>query len=274
MKTLSVNHSVFYVALLSLLLNVAGCATQAEEDVTIATTASTTAQDVKQHSKPQREFPELNKPSKDPKAITSVYDPLEPFNRSMYNFNARFDRYVFLPVVAGYEFVTPDIAQTGVSNFFNNLAEVKYLINNALQGKASSSGVTASRFVINSTVGVLGLWDPATKMGLFVREEDFGQTLGKWGVGNGPYLVLPFFGPSTLRDTGGLAFDYAVNQEIDLLDLNDDANKDGTRIALGLLQAIDTRKNTKFRYYETGSPFEYSLVRYMYIQMRDVQIEK
>jgi phospholipid-binding lipoprotein MlaA len=111
-------------------------------------------------------------------------------------------------------------------------------------------------------------------MGLFVRDEDFGQTLGKWGVDNGPYLVLPFFGPSTLRDTGGLAFDYAVNQEIDILDLNDDANKDGARIALGLLQAIDTRKNTKFRYYETGSPFEYSLVRYMYIQMRDVQIEK
>ena len=274
MKTLSVNHSVFYVALLSLLLNVAGCATQAEEKITVATTASTTAQDVKQHSKPQREFPELNKPSKDPKAITSVYDPLEPFNRSMYNFNAGFDHYVFLPVVAGYEFITPDIAQTGVTNFFNNLAEVKYLINNALQGKVSSSGVTASRFVINSTVGVLGLWDPATKMGLFVREEDFGQTLGKWGVGNGPYLVLPFFGPSTLRDTGGLAFDYAVNQEIDILDLNDDANKDGIRIGLGVLQAIDTRKTTKFRYYETGSPFEYSLVRYMYIQMRDVQIEK
>lgn len=274
MKNLSVNHSLFYVVVLSLLLNIAGCATQAEKNITIATTASTTAQDVRQHSAPQRDFPELRKPPTDPKAITAVYDPLEPFNRSMYNFNARFDRYVFLPVVAGYEFITPDIAQTGVTNFFNNLAEVKYLINNALQGKVSSSGVTLSRFAINSTVGVLGLWDPATKMGLFVRQEDFGQTLGKWGVDSGPYLVLPFFGPSTLRDTGGLAFDYGVNQEIDILDLNDDANKDGTRIGLGVLQAIDTRKTTKFRYYETGSPFEYSLVRYMYIQMRDVQIQK
>ena len=274
MKNLSRNCSVFYIVLLSLLLNIAGCATPAEEVITVADNASTTAQDVKQHSKPQREFPELNKPAKDPKAITSVYDPLEPFNRRMYNFNAGFDHYVFLPVVAGYEFVTPDIAQTGVSNFFNNLAEVKYLINNLLQGELRDSGITLSRFAINSTAGVLGLWDPATAMEIYKREEDFGQTLGKWGVNNGPYLVLPFFGPSTLRDTGGLALDYAVNQEIDLLDLNDDANKDGARLGLGVLQAIDTRKTTKFRYYETGSPFEYSLVRYMYIQMRDVQIQK
>lgn len=271
---LSRSHSMFYIVLLSLLLNAAGCATPAEESSTIASVASTTAQDVKQHSKPQREFPELNKPAKDPKAITSVYDPLEPFNRTMYNFNAGFDHYVFLPVVSGYEFVMPDIAETGVSNFFNNLAEVKYLINNALQGKARSSGVTLSRFAINSTVGVLGLWDPATQMGLFKREEDFGQTLGKWGVGNGPYLVLPFFGPSTLRDTSGLAFDYVVSSEIDILNLSDDANKDDIRISLGVLQAIDTRKTTKFRYYETGSPFEYSLVRYLYTQMRDVQIDK
>ena len=274
MKNISSNHYAFHAVLLSLFLAVTGCASQAEKSSSVASTANTTAQDVNKHSAPQRNFPELRKPPTDPKSIVAVYDPLEPFNRSMYNFNAGFDRYVFLPVVAGYEFGTPDIAQTGVTNFFNNLGEIKNLINNALQGKARSSGVTASRFVINSTVGVLGVWDPATKMGLFVREEDFGQTLGKWGVDNGPYLVLPFFGPSTLRDTGGLAFDYAVNQEIALLDLNDNANKDGTRIALGLLQAIDTRKNTKFRYYETGSPFEYSLVRYMYIQMRDVQIEK
>jgi phospholipid-binding lipoprotein MlaA len=274
MKNISNNYCVLHAVLLSLLLNIAGCATSTEESSAIASTANTTAQDVKKHSAPQREFPELKKPSKDLKAITSVYDPIEPFNRSMYNFNAGFDHYVFLPVVAGYEFITPDIAQTGVTNFFNNLAEVKYLVNNLLQGEMRDSGVTVSRFALNSTVGVLGVWDPATKMGLFVREEDFGQTLGKWGVHNGPYLVLPFFGPSTLRDTGGLAFDYAVNQGIDVLDLSDDANKDGTRIALGVLQAIDTRKTTQFRYYETGSPFEYSLVRYMYIQMRDVQIEK
>ncbi|HQQ75442.1 MAG TPA: hypothetical protein PK031_09855, partial [Pseudomonadales bacterium] len=86
MKNLSVNHSLFYVVVLSLLLNIAGCATQAEKNITIATTASTRAQDVNKHSAPQRDFPELRKPPTDPKAITAVYDPLEPFNRSMYNF--------------------------------------------------------------------------------------------------------------------------------------------------------------------------------------------
>jgi phospholipid-binding lipoprotein MlaA len=258
MSTLSRSHRAFHAVALLLLLGVAGCATEPTQT----------------YSKPKRDFPELRKPPTDPKAIVGIYDPLEPFNRSMYNFNAGFDHYVFLPVVAGYEFVMPDIAQTGVSNFFNNLGEIKNLINNALQGEVLDSGVTLSRFAINSTVGVLGVWDPATKMGLFVREEDFGQTLGKWGVNNGPYLVLPFFGPSTIRDAGGLAFDYGANQKIDLLDLNDDANKDGIRVSLTALQAIDARKTTKFRYYETGSPFEYSLVRYMYIQMRDVQIGK
>ena len=258
MKPFSRTRFALHAALLCLATGLAGCATNPEPV----------------YSKPQRDFPELKKPPTDPRAIVAVYDPLEPFNRTMYNFNAGFDRYVFLPVVSGYEYVMPDFAETGVTNFFNNLAEVKYLINNVLQGEVKDSGVTLSRFAINSTVGVLGVWDPATKMELFVREEDFGQTLGKWGVGNGPYLVLPFFGPSTIRDAGGLAFDYAANTEIDLLDLNDDANKDGIRVPLTALQAIDARKTTKFRYYETGSPFEYSLVRYLYIQMRDVQIEK
>jgi phospholipid-binding lipoprotein MlaA len=258
MKTISGIHYMIQAAALMLLLGMAGCATEPTQT----------------YSKPKRDFPELRKPPTDPKAIAAVYDPLEPFNRSMYNFNAGFDHYVFLPVVTGYEYVMPDFAETGVTNFFSNLAEVKHLINNVLQGEAKDSGVTLSRFAINSTVGVLGLWDPATKMGLFVREEDFGQTMGKWGVNNGPYLVLPFFGPSTIRDAGGLAFDYTVNTGIDLLDMNDDGNKDGIRAPLTALQAIDARKTTKFRYYETGSPFEYSLVRYVYIQMRDVQIKK
>ena len=161
-----------------------------------------------------------------------------------------------------------------MTNFLNNLREVKYLINNLAQAKFTNSGVTLSRFVVNSTIGIAGLWDPATRMGLYVRKEDFGQTLGYWGVGTGPYLVLPIFGPSSVRDAGGFAFDFAVDNEIDLLDLNDDANKDDLRIALTTLRAIDTRKNTKFRYYETGSPFEYTLVRFAYMRMREVQVEK
>ncbi len=123
-------------------------------------------------------------------------------------------------------------------------------------------------------MGVLGLWDPATRWGIYKRDEDFGQTLGRWGVARGPYIVLPFFGPSSLRDTGGLVFDSAVKTGVDALDVNDDANKDGVRLGLSALESVDIRKNTRFRYYETGSPFEYSLVRYTYLRMREVQVKK
>lgn len=241
--------------------------------VTITACASDPAPQT-QYTPPKRQFPELAGKPIDSRAIVGVYDPWEKFNRSMYNFNAGFDRYVFLPVVSGYETITPDIAQQGVTNFFSNLGEVSNFVNNVLQGEVKDSGVTLGRFALNTTVGVLGLWDPATKLGIYQRKEDFGQTLGRWGVGDGPYLVLPILGPSTLRDTSGLAFDYSVENAVDALDVNEDANKDGLRIALDTLQAVDKRKNTKFRYYETGSPFEYSLVRYAYEKMRAVEIQK
>ncbi len=206
--------------------------------------------------------------------ILDVYDPWEPFNRAMYNFNSGFDRYVFLPLVSGYRTVTPDPVETGVSNFFENLREIKYFFNNLLQGELSDSGITLGRFAVNSTVGLLGFFDPATAMGMYSRPEDFGQTLGVWGVGKGPYLVLPIFGPSNLRDTTGLVTDAVIERNMDLFDWKNDANNDGERLAFALLRAIDTRKNTAFRYYETGSPFEYELIRYASTRVREVQIEK
>ncbi|MBQ0718755.1 MAG: VacJ family lipoprotein [Gammaproteobacteria bacterium] len=209
-----------------------------------------------------------------PEKALLIYDPWEPMNRGIYNFNARFDRAIFLPTVKAYRAVTPDIVESGVTNFFSNLGEVNNFINNVFQLQLKSSGITLWRFVVNSTVGVAGLWDPASKFGLYEQQEDFGQTLGYWGVGSGPYLVLPFLGPSSLRDAAGLGVDYAVNTEVDLLNLNDDANKDDIRLGLGLLNVVDTRKNTAFRYYETGSPFEYELVRYAHGQLRDIQVEK
>lgn len=254
--TLKNNFSIRSAALILALL-LAGCASAPPKET----------------SAPKRQLP-AQKDIPAEHSMIAINDPLEIFNRTMYNFNARFDRYVFLPVVSGYETVMPDIAEQGVSNFFNNLREVKYFINNLAQAKFTNSGVTLGRFVINSTVGIAGLWDPATRMGLYTRPEDFGQTLGYWGVGSGPYLVLPIFGPSSVRDAGGLAFDFAVDNEIDLLNVNDDANKDDIRIALTTLRAIDTRKNTRFRYYETGTPFEYTLVRFAYLRMRQVQVEK
>jgi phospholipid-binding lipoprotein MlaA len=209
-----------------------------------------------------------------PESTLSVYDPWEPMNRAIYNFNSGFDHYVFLPVVKGYDTVTPEVVQSGVSNFFSNLMEVRNLFNNMLQFRVKDSGITLGRFVINTTVGVAGLWDPASKIGMHEKREDFGQTLGVWGVGSGPYLVVPFLGPSSLRDTGGFGVDYAVRYNVDLLDTKNDANKDGIRIAADLLMAIDTRKNVAFRYHETGSPFEYELVRYAYGEMRKIEIEK
>lgn len=207
-------------------------------------------------------------------SVLAVEDPLEAFNRRMYNFNAGFDRVVFLPVVRGYQWVMPDFAERGVRNFFGNLLEIRNFLNNALQLQGGDSVVTLGRFVINTTVGLGGLFDPATRMGMLVRKEDFGQTLGRWGVGAGPYLVLPLLGPSGLRDTGGLAVDFAVQYAIDPLNVNDDSSKDDERIALNLLNAVDTRANIAFRYYQTGSPFEYVLVRYAYTRMREVEIER
>lgn len=204
----------------------------------------------------------------------TVYDPWEPMNRAIYNFNAAFDGYVFLPVVKGYRTVMPDVVETGVSNFFSNLKEVRYFFNNLLQLRLKDSGITLGRFVINSTVGVAGIWDPASMIGIYEKSEDFGQTLGYWGVGNGPYLVMPFLGPSSLRDAGGFGVDYAMSYNLDILNVKNDGNKDDIRIASDLLNAIDTRTHVAFRYYETGSPFEYELIRFTYKEFREIEIEK
>lgn len=134
-------------------------------------------------------------------------DPWEGFNRRVFAFNEAVDRAVLRPVARGYRTVTPQPVQTGVGNFFSNLGEVRTALNSLLQGKPANAGLATSRFVINSTVGIAGLWDFATHMGITVEDEDFGQTLGVWGVSEGPYLVLPFLGPSTVRDTAGLPLD-------------------------------------------------------------------
>ncbi len=134
-------------------------------------------------------------------------DPLEPMNRAIHSFNEGLDRHVMKPVAQGYQAVMPGFAQTGVRNFFSNLNDVTVLANDILQFKLESSTSDVLRISINSTFGFLGLLDIASEMGLHKHNEDFGQTLGRWGVGNGPYLVLPFFGPSSFRDGAGLWVD-------------------------------------------------------------------
>ncbi|WP_300455673.1 VacJ family lipoprotein [Desulfobacula sp.] len=207
-------------------------------------------------------------------AIADAYDPWEGFNRSMYNFNYGFDKYVFLPVVSGYEFIMPNFLEDCVSNFFKNVGEFKNLTNSILQFKGGASVKTLGRFIVNTTIGIGGLFDPATKMGLPRQNEDFGQTLGVYGLGAGPYLVLPIFGPSSLRDTIGLIGDSAaraaVYDWIDPMENVDD--EDSILLGISALEAIDARHLQSFRYYEAGSPFEYELIRFLYLSKRKLDV--
>ncbi|UJJ31377.1 MlaA family lipoprotein [Halopseudomonas maritima] len=128
-------------------------------------------------------------------------DPWERFNRVSFRFNDTLDRYAVKPVAKGYKAVTPEFFRDGVGNFFHNLQEPMNFLNNSLQGKFNEAGVDVSRFLFNTLLGGLGVVDVATPMGLERNDEDLGQTLGYWGVESGPYLMLPFLGPNTLRDT-------------------------------------------------------------------------
>ncbi len=199
----------------------------------------------------------------------NVYDPIENWNRRVYHFNYRFDEWVFLPVVNGYRYVTPGFLRSGVSNFFSNLGDVPNLVNSLLQLKGKRSLEITGRLLLNTTVGVAGLWDPATKMGLPHQTEDFGQTLGFYGVPAGPYLVLPVFGPSNLRDTTGLLFDYGAESQINFLNVSQESSR---HPEIWALRAVDKRYTTSFRYGSLDSPFEYEKVRYIYTESRKLQI--
>ena len=135
-------------------------------------------------------------------------DPFESFNRSMFDFNEGVDKYAFKPVAKGYNYVMPSIASKGVSNFFSNIDDIVVFFNQLLQFKFGEATATSARFVFNSTFGLLGLIDVASHMDLHKYNEDFGQTLAVWGVPSGPYLVLPFLGSLSVRDSAGLAVDW------------------------------------------------------------------
>ncbi len=138
-------------------------------------------------------------------------DALESYNRAMFAFNDAVDKAVFKPVAKVYRRVLPEPVTTSVGNFFSNLNDVVVLVNSLLQFKLHQAAMNSSRIVFNTTFGVAGLFDVATRMELPKQREDFGQTLGYWGFGEGPYLVLPFLGPSTARDSVGLIGDFFTN---------------------------------------------------------------
>ena len=161
-------------------------------------------------------------------------DPLEGFNRAMYTFNDKMDRYILKPVAKGYRAVTPKPVRRGISNFFSNLREPIVMLNNLLQGKPADAVSDLSRFVFNSTFGIFGLFDVASKMDLPKHNEDFGQTLAVWGVGDGAYLVLPFFGPSNLRDGPALVVDWETYPPNHM-------EERSTRAKLLLVETVDKR---------------------------------
>jgi phospholipid-binding lipoprotein MlaA len=140
---------------------------------------------------------------------TDPRDPLESYNRAAYAFNDGFDRYLLKPVAIGYETITPDPVMTAVSNFFSNLDDIIVIFNDILQLKPAQFASDTGRFLINSTLGLAGLIDWASDMNMPKHNEDFGQTLGYWGVPEGPYLVIPFWGSSSIRDGAGLLVDSA-----------------------------------------------------------------
>jgi len=162
-------------------------------------------------------------------------DPLEEINRPIFEFNQNLDENLIKPIAISYRDNTPDSIKKGESNFFSNLGEVSTLANQILQFKAEDSLLTLSRFLINTTIGLVGIFDPASELGLTKKDEDFGQTLGVWGVPEGPYFVIPVLGPSTLRDTAGLYVDVTSNANfINSLDTN-------SEIAATSMKTVDKR---------------------------------
>jgi phospholipid-binding lipoprotein MlaA len=208
--------------------------------------------------------------------FAEVADPWEGFNRSMYSFNFYFDKYVFLPAVNSYEFVTPVFVQERISSFYNNIGEIRNLSNSLFQLKGEESLKTLGRFLTNSTIGLGGLFDPATSFGLDRQDQDFGKTLGYWGAGSGPYLVLPVFGPSSARDTGGLVVDSAIRWGIYTAADPFAGTGHSREISAGIttLEAIDMRHQQSFRYFESGYPFEYYMVRFIYHEKREIESAK
>lgn len=205
-------------------------------------------------------------PADAPSMVT--YDPWERLNKFTYRFNSRFDEAVFLPTANAYRKL-PSPVRSGVHNFFANLAEIDSIVNYTLQWRLKYGLRSVERFAINSTVGIGGLIDVATKLKLPGAPTGFSATLSTWGMHPGPYFVMPFLGPSTFRDGIGFGADYGIEYGINILNLYQGV----ISWPLGGINAVDQRANVSFRYYATGSPFEYETIRFLYVRKRLIEDE-
>ena len=193
-----------------------------------------------------------------------INDPFEDLNRDIFIFNEKLDEKLLKPAALTYRKVTPQFARTGVTNFFNNLEEIDTTINQVLQGEIKYAFNDASRFVINSTIGLLGLIDVASKMGLERHEEDFGQTLGVWGFNSGPYIMIPFLGPSNPRDLLSRPISSFLSGTFAMED-ND------VKLALVSIDALETRE----RLLDAETLIigdKYIFVKDAYVQSREYEI--
>jgi phospholipid-binding lipoprotein MlaA len=197
-----------------------------------------------------------------------TYDPWEHLNRFTYRFNARFDEAIFFPVANTYRRIPAPI-RSGVHNFFGNLSEVDSVINYTLQGRFRLGVRSFGRFLVNSTIGIGGLFDVATKLKLSGMPTGLSTTLAKWGMHPGPYLVIPLLGPSTMRDGFGFLGDFATSYAINIAKLY----RGNVSWGLDVVNAVDQRANVSFRYYATGSPFEYENIRFLYVRKRLIEDE-
>jgi len=196
-------------------------------------------------------------------ASASEDDPWEGFNRPVFRFNYTLDTYALKPLALGYKKVTPAFLRKGLHNMFLNLGETSNLANNLLQGKPRAATIDTSRFLFNSTFGLLGFFDVGSKMGLPRSDEDFGQTLAVWGVGSGPYLMLPFFGPSTLRDAPAKLPDYLLTPSPYL--------EARTRVVLSSLEVVDKRA-ALLSAEDMMEGDHYDFIRNVYLQTREYKI--
>ena len=198
---------------------------------------------------------------------SSEDDPLEPINRAVFGFNEVIDDAVLEPVAKGYKYVTPDPVEDSITNFFNNLGEINTIINSSLQLKFDKTIESSGRLIINSTVGVFGLFDVATLIGIERHNEDFGQTLGYYGVPSGPYLVLPFFGPSSFRDAPGFFADIQMEKEIS--PVHTELHHEERQV-IQATNVIDTRANLlqATKILDTAAKDKYIFIRESYLQKR------
>jgi phospholipid-binding lipoprotein MlaA len=193
-------------------------------------------------------------------------DPWERFNRASFKLNDALDRAILRPTARAYVKVTPRLVRTGISNFFSNLETATTLVNDALQGKGRAVGQDTARLLLNTTLGLGGLFDPATAAGIEKNDEDFGQTLGSWGVESGPYLMVPFLGPSTLRDAIARVPDRFTDPTHYLED-------DSTRFTITAVEVLDLRAGLLSLDRQLEESFDrYAFVRNAWLQRREYKV--